>query len=72
MAIIKENHEIHHYDFKHMLIRVILQEISQRKVLVIGLKKSGGRNTYGRITIRHRGGGAARKYRIVDFKRTRA
>ena len=33
------------------------------------MKKSGGRNKYGRITVRHRGGGAARRYRIIDFKR---
>jgi large subunit ribosomal protein L2 len=39
------------------------------KSLVKGLKKSGGRNAYGRITVRHRGGGAARKYRIIDFAR---
>src|SRR5919205_4209190 len=39
------------------------------KSLVTGLKKSGGRNAYGRITSRHRGGGAKRKYRIIDFKR---
>lgn len=39
------------------------------KSLVYGLKRSGGRNSYGRITVRHRGGGAARKYRIIDFSR---
>jgi len=39
------------------------------KGLVEGLKKSGGRNTHGRITSRHRGGGAKRKYRKIDFKR---
>jgi large subunit ribosomal protein L2 len=39
------------------------------KSLTFGLKKSGGRNAYGRITTRHRGGGAARLYRLVDFKR---
>src|SRR4051794_12612359 len=39
------------------------------KTLVEGLKKSGGRNTHGRKTSRHRGGGAKRKYRIIDFKR---
>lgn len=39
------------------------------KSLTKGLKKSGGRNAYGRITVRHRGGGAARKYRIIDFAR---
>ncbi len=40
------------------------------KGLVIGLKKGGGRNAYGRITVRHHGGGAVRKYRMIDFKRT--
>ena len=39
------------------------------KALMAPLRKSGGRNSYGRITIRHRGGGAQRKYRIIDFKR---
>ena len=39
------------------------------KSLVRGLKKSGGRNTHGRITSRHRGGGAKRRYRKIDFKR---
>ncbi len=37
--------------------------------LVEPLKKSAGRNSYGRITVRHRGGGNKRKYRIIDFKR---
>ncbi len=41
------------------------------KTLVEGLTKSGGRNANGRITSRHRGGGAKRKYRIIDFKRTK-
>jgi large subunit ribosomal protein L2 len=41
------------------------------KALVRGITKSGGRNAYGRITSRHRGGGAKRKYRIIDFKRTK-
>src|SRR5213078_1173764 len=39
------------------------------KSLVEGLKKSGGRNARGRITSRHRGGGAKRLYRRIDFKR---
>ena len=39
------------------------------KSLTEGLKKSGGRNVYGRKTARHRGGGAKRRYRKVDFKR---
>ena len=37
--------------------------------LVEPLKKSSGRNSYGRITVRHRGGGNKRKYRVIDFKR---
>jgi large subunit ribosomal protein L2 len=39
------------------------------KTLVEGLKKSGGRNAHGRKTSRHRGGGAKRAYRRIDFKR---
>jgi large subunit ribosomal protein L2 len=39
------------------------------KTLIEGLKKSGGRNAHGRKTARHRGGGAKRAYRRVDFKR---
>ncbi len=41
------------------------------KTLVEGLKKSGGRNNNGRKTSRHRGGGAKRLYRKIDFKRRR-
>src|ERR1700753_1385193 len=41
------------------------------KSLTEGLKKSGGRNSYGRKTSRHRGGGAKRLYRKIDFKRTK-
>ncbi len=39
------------------------------KSLIVSLKKSGGRNAYGRITVRHRGGGHKRFYRVIDFKR---
>ena len=41
------------------------------KNLVSSLKKSGGRNSAGRMTIRHRGGGHKRRYRIIDFKRNK-
>ena len=37
--------------------------------LLDSVKKNSGRNSYGRITVRHRGGGNKRKYRIIDFKR---
>jgi large subunit ribosomal protein L2 len=39
------------------------------KSLVVGLRKSGGRNVRGKVTTRHRGGGAKRAYRVIDFKR---
>ncbi|MBI5504684.1 MAG: 50S ribosomal protein L2 [Deltaproteobacteria bacterium] len=41
------------------------------KSLVEPIKKSGGRNTNGRITSRHRGGGHKRRYRLIDFRRTK-
>ena len=41
------------------------------KSLLVSLKKSGGRNVHGKITVRHVGGGAKRKYRIIDFKRNK-
>jgi large subunit ribosomal protein L2 len=41
------------------------------KSLVRPLKKSGGRNSYGRITAYHRGGGHKRRYRLIDFKRNK-
>ncbi|MFA5340882.1 MAG: 50S ribosomal protein L2 [Clostridia bacterium] len=42
---------------------------SSEKTLLAPVKKNAGRNSYGRITVRHQGGGVARKYRIIDFKR---
>lgn len=41
------------------------------KSLVVKLKKNSGRNNQGKITVRHRGGGATIKYRIIDFKRNK-
>ncbi|MGA1846799.1 50S ribosomal protein L2 [Deferribacter abyssi] len=41
------------------------------KSLVVPLKKKSGRNNYGRITVRHKGGGHKRLYRIIDFKRNK-
>jgi len=46
-----------------------ITKFKPEKSLVLPLKKSGGRNSYGRITIRHRGGGHKRLLRIIDFKR---
>lgn len=41
------------------------------KSLLVALKRTGGRNSQGKMTVRHRGGGAKRKYRIIDFKRNK-
>ncbi len=42
---------------------------SPERALIMPLKKKGGRNSNGRITVRHRGGGRKRRYRVIDFKR---
>jgi large subunit ribosomal protein L2 len=46
-----------------------LSKVEPEKSLLTTLNKHSGRNSYGRITVRHRGGGNRRKYRIIDFKR---
>ena len=46
-----------------------ITKFSPEKSLIVTKKKHAGRNSYGRITVRHRGGGNKVKYRIIDFKR---
>ena len=46
-----------------------ITKFSPEKSLVVIKKKHAGRNSYGRITVRHKGGGNKQKYRIIDFKR---
>lgn len=46
-----------------------LSKVKPEKSLLATNKKTAGRNSYGRITVRHRGGGTKQKYRIIDFKR---
>ncbi len=46
-----------------------ITKTSPEKSLLEPLTKSGGRNSYGRLTVRHRGGGHKRMYRVIDFKR---
>jgi large subunit ribosomal protein L2 len=56
----------------HVSVRQdFLADSKPEKSLTITLKKSGGRNAYGRITARHKGGGHKRKYRIIDWKRNK-
>ena len=59
---------------RRQLVTVDRSELSKEspeKSLLAPLKKNAGRNNTGRITVRHRGGGHKRKYRIIDFKRTK-
>lgn len=69
MAIIRRKPRNSSLRFQSFVDTSDLTKKKPEKSLVKGLKKGGGRNAYGRITIRHRGGGAARKYRLVDFNR---
>ena len=46
-----------------------LSKVAPERSLLVSLKKNSGRNSYGRITVRHRGGGVRTKYRVIDFKR---
>ncbi len=48
-----------------------LSKVAPEKSLLEPLKKTAGRNSYGRITVRHHGGGNRRKYRVIDFKRNK-
>ena len=48
-----------------------LSKVAPEKSLLAPLNKKAGRNSYGRITVRHRGGGNRRKYRVIDFKRNK-
>ena len=56
---------------RHMTVvdRTELSTAAPEKLLTVSLKKNAGRNAQGKITVRHRGGGSKRKYRIIDFKR---
>ena len=49
----------------------VLSKTEPEKSLLEPLKKKSGRNSYGRITVRHRGGANRRKYRVIDFKRNK-
>ena len=47
----------------------VITKSTPEKSLVVSLKKNAGRNNQGKITVRHRGGGSRRKYRLIDIKR---
>jgi len=52
-----------------LIDRSVLSDVEPYKPLLKTIKKSAGRNNQGRVTVRHRGGGVKRLYRIIDFKR---
>lgn len=59
---------------RRQVVKVLTPELSKEKphkALLEKKSKSGGRNSQGRITVRHRGGGHKQKYRVIDFKRTK-
>ncbi len=59
---------------RHKIIGVfkdVITATTPEKSLTVGLRSTGGRNNQGRMTVRYRGGGHKRKYRIIDFKRTK-
>lgn len=70
MAIVKRKPRNPSLRFQTFLSSDDVTSKKPEKSLSVGLKKSGGRNAYGRITVRHRGGGAYRRYRIIDFLRS--
>jgi large subunit ribosomal protein L2 len=69
MAIRKQKPTSPGRRFSTWLDRSEVTRSHPEKSLVKGKSSSGGRNTHGRVTSRHRGGGAKRKYRAIDFKR---
>lgn len=70
MAVIRRKPRSASLRFQSYVTTEDITKKTPHKALTIGLKKSGGRNAYGRITTRHHGGGAKRKYRIIDFLRS--
>ena len=53
------------------LVNEEITKSTPEKSLTVTIKKNGGRNNQGKITVRHHGGGEKRKYRIIDFKRNK-
>ena len=71
MAIKKSNPTSAGQRFRAVASFDEVTRVAPEKSLLESKKKTGGRNSYGRITVRHIGGGNRQKYRIIDFKRTK-
>lgn len=70
MAIVKRKPRTPSSRFQTYMSSDDITAKKPEKSLVVGLRKSGGRNAYGRITSFHKGGGARRLYRVIDFRRS--
>ena len=71
MAIKKSNPTSAGQRFRAVASFDEVTRVAPEKSLLESKKKTGGRNSYGRITVRHIGGGNRQKYRIIDFKRNK-
>ena len=69
MAIVTRKPRNASLRFQQYIVYEDLTKKEPEKSLIVPLKRTGGRNAYGRITSRHIGGGAKRMYRFIDFKR---
>ena len=67
MGVRKRNPRTSSQRFQSYLTTEDITKKKPEKNLTVWKKRCSGRNAYGRITVRHRGGGAARKYRIIDL-----
>ena len=70
MAIVQRKPRNPSLRFQSFLKSDDITKKKPEKGLVVSLTRCGGRNAYGRTTVRYRGGGAAKKYRIIDFRRS--
>ena len=71
MAIRKSNPTTNGQRFRSVASFDEFTTRTPEKSLLETKKKTGGRNSYGRITVRHIGGGNRQKYRVIDFKRNK-
>jgi large subunit ribosomal protein L2 len=69
MAIVTRKPRNPSLRFQQYIVYEDLTDKAPEKSLLVPLKRTGGRNAYGRITTRHRGGGAKKSYRMIDFNR---
>lgn len=72
MPIVKRKPRTPSLRFQTFIDNSDITKKKPERSLISGLRRKGGRNAHGRITVRHRGGGATKSYREIDFKRSQA